>query len=244
MRIASFVRFAIAVGIAAAAVLVLFAVLLFTAPERLIKTLRRRSPEVLYSVERDDKVVALTIDDGPDAEDTPKILDVLKKYNAHATFFLITGHIPGNEEIVKRTLAEGHELGNHFTADEPGIALSDEAFERKLLMADAALREFTPEIKWARPGSGWYNDRMLATIRKHGYRAALGSVYPYDPQIGSSRFSAYYVLAKTRPGAIIILHDYDKRGARTARALEMILPALVKRGYRIVTLSELVEGGQ
>jgi peptidoglycan/xylan/chitin deacetylase (PgdA/CDA1 family) len=67
------------------------------------------------------KAVALTLDDGPDAATTPAILDLLRQHGARATFLLITSRVPGNEELVRRMLAEGHEIGNHMPRDEPSI---------------------------------------------------------------------------------------------------------------------------
>lgn len=222
----------------ATTLIVVGAVVLFQ-PEWLVSSLRGYSPQVLYAVETDRPVVALTIDDGPDPYDTPRILEVLNEHDARATFFLITSRIPGNEDLVERMLAEGHELGNHLTSEVPSISLPLEEFERQLLEADRALSEFT-ETRWMRPGSGWYNDSMLEVVNEHGYRTALGSIYPYDPQHGSAWFSAQYVLWKAKPGAVIVLHDHNARGARTAEALATILPELLRRGYRVVTLSELV----
>ena len=243
MEKALIVRTAVTTGIAA---FISFGVALWLKPEWLIAHLRKQSPEVLYSVDTDEKVVALTIDDGPDPCGSPRILDVLNEYDAHATFFLISEHIIGNEIFVERMVAEGHELGNHLTADEPSIALSNGEFERELLEADLALTEYVDDVKWMRPGSGWYNEEMLATIKKHDYQCALGNVYPYDPQISIYWFSAYYVLGNVKPGSVIVLHDYDRRGGRTAKALEIILPKLTERGYRVVTLSELagVQAGE
>ncbi len=223
-------------------IVITFGTALWLKPEWLISRLRKKSPAVLYSVETEEKLVALTIDDGPDACGSPRILDVLKKYDAHATFFLISGHIPGNEEYVERMIAEGHELGNHLIEDKPSIALSDKEFEHELLEADEAISQYA-KPKWVRPGSGWYNDEMLATMKKHDYQCALGNVYPYDPQISIYWFAAYYVLGNIKPGSVIVLHDYNRRGGRTAQALEIILPKLQKRGYTVVTLSELVEEG-
>ena len=234
------VRTAVTTGIT---VFISFGVALWLKPEWLISRLRKQSPEVLYSVDTDEKVVALTIDDGPDTCGSPRILDVLDEYDAHATFFLISEHIPGNEVFVERMVAEGHELGNHLTADEPSIALSNEEFEQELLEADLALTEYVEDVKWMRPGSGWYNEEMLATIKEHGYQCALGNVYPYDPQISIYWFSAYYVLGNVKPGSVIVLHDYNRRGGRTTKALEIILPKLAERGYKVVTLSELVKNG-
>ena len=223
-------------------IFVLFGIALWLKPEWLIAQIRKKSPSVLYSIETEEKIVALTIDDGPDSCGSPRILDILKKYDAHATFFLISNHIEGNEEYVKRMVAEGHELGNHLTEDQPSISLSNDEFERKLLEADEAISKFTDtEIKWMRPGSGWYNDEMLATAKKHNYQCALGNVYPYDPQISIYWFAAYYVLGNVKPGSVIVLHDYNRRGGRTTKALEIILPKLKEQGYKVVTLSELIE---
>lgn len=225
-------------------VFLFFGLAIWLQPEWLIARLRKRSPEVLYSVETDEPVVALTIDDSPDAQHSAEILELLNRHQSRATFFMITGRIPGNEGVVQRMVEEGHELGNHLTRDEPSIALSNEEFERELVKADKVLSQYA-HVVWVRPGSGWYNQEMLATIKKRGYRTALGSVYPYDPQIGFAWYMAQYVLWKVRPGAVIVLHDYLRRGQRTIRALEIILPKLAERGYRVVTLSELaaVNGG-
>lgn len=231
-------RTTLMLGIIIGGGVLIFFILLCFQPEWLLSRLRRRSPDVLYSVETQAPIVALTIDDGPDASSSPLILDILEEYRARATFFLISEHIPGNEVIVERMIAEGHELGNHLTADEPSINLSPQDFEQELLEADKILSRFM-DVQWIRPGSGWYNQGMLATIKKYGYQCALGSVYPYDPQLGFSWFSANYVLWKVKPGAVIVLHDYDTRGHRTAKALEIILPELEERGYQVVTLSEL-----
>ncbi len=232
-------RVALIIGSIGASVFILFGGVLLLQPEWLFSRLRQRSPEVLYAVDTQSKVVALTIDDGPDENTTPQILDILEEHDARATFFLITDRVPGNEALIQRMTAEGHEIGNHMTADEPSINMSLELFEEKMVAADTVLSEFG-DVLWLRPGSGWYNDDMLAVIEEKGYRCALGSVYPYDPQVGSAWFSIHYVLWKTKPGDIIVLHDYQARGRRTARALETILPELVRRGYQIVTLSELI----
>jgi peptidoglycan/xylan/chitin deacetylase (PgdA/CDA1 family) len=215
-------------------------VLLFLEPEWVVERLRKRSPEVLYSIDTSELIVSLTIDDGPDSIETQKILDVLKEHDAHATFFVIASRVPGNEDILRRIVNEGHEIANHLFYDQPSITLSDEQFESQLQKADKLLSEFGA-VRWFRPGSGWYNEGMLEIVENNGYRCALGSVYPFDPQIGSAWFIENYVLSKITPGAVIVLHDYGERGARTAEALETILPTLIDRGYRVVTLSELVE---
>jgi peptidoglycan/xylan/chitin deacetylase (PgdA/CDA1 family) len=206
----------------------------------IVERVARRAPQVLYFVQTDEPVVALSIDDGPDASATPGILAVLAEHDARATFFVISGRVPGNELLLERLVAEGHELGNHMTSDTPSIALGPEEFERRLLEAHAVLSNYAVP-GWFRPGSGWFDGPMLATLARHDYRCALGSVYPFDAQLPWSWFAARYILWAAQPGSIIVLHDGGNRGGRTARTLSAVLPELARRGLRVTTLSELAE---
>ena len=186
--------------------------------------------------------IALTIDDAPDPETTPAILDVLRSHASRATFFVITSQLAdvpaGADPILVRMRAEGHEIGNHMTRDRVSIRLDSATYEKDLAQADSALRPYGP-LRWARPGSGWYSARTVRAMRRAGYECALGSVYPIDAGLGWPWLSERYILAHARPGAIIILHDRGVRGERTAAVLARVLPALRARGYSIVTLSEV-----
>ena len=197
-----------------------------------------RHPDVIYSFDTDNKAVALTIDDGPDPVSTRLILDTLAENKATATFFILTDHIPGNEALLEEMVSSGHELGNHLNRDEPSIDLDPPVFESELIRSHALLSEFS-ETDWFRPGSGRYDDWMLDILVKHDYHCVLGSIYPLDAQIRSSWFAKKVILWKVKPGAIIILHDAGSRGVRTARILADVLPELHKKGYRIVSLTEL-----
>jgi peptidoglycan/xylan/chitin deacetylase (PgdA/CDA1 family) len=214
--------------------------LLLIQPDWLLGSLSKR---VTYSVRTEKPIVALTIDDGPDASTTPAILDLLNEYGAAATFLVITERIPGNEQLLERMIAEGHELGNHMTNEEPSIRLGREGFAKDLGAADTTLSEFD-EIRWVRPGSGWFTANMIDTVESRGYRMALGSVYPFDHLIPSSWFASEFILWRIRPGDVIVLHDHRWRGERTADTLSRVLPELINRGYKIVTLSELVDLGE
>lgn len=208
-------------------------------PAWLLDWLAARYPGCLYRVPVQAPVVALTVDDGPDTATTPRILDELRRHGARATFFLIAERVAGRERLVHRLVAEGHEVGNHFTRDRPGIRLAAGQFERDLEEAHQALAPYG-RARWARPGSGWYSQAMIATMARHGYRCALGSVYPYDAAIPSPAFARWHILRNARPGAILVLHDSGARGRRTARVLRAVLPELHRRGFRVVSLSELV----
>jgi peptidoglycan/xylan/chitin deacetylase (PgdA/CDA1 family) len=212
---------------------------LWMAPRWVVPTLAARSPGVLYFMPTAERVVALTVDDGPDASTTPAILEVLREYGARATFFLISERARAAEAVVAAIVRAGHELGNHLTRDEPSIRLGPRRFEAALTEAHEALSRAAP-LCWARPGGGWYDRAMLDVMERHGYRCALGSVYPYDPHLPSARFAAAFILRHVHPGAVIVLHDGGRRGARTARTLRRVLPELARRGYRVTTLSDLV----
>ena len=211
----------------------------WTAPDWLVPRLARRYPGCLYQVPTKRKIVALTIDDGPDPRSTPAILDELKRHGARATLFLITGRLKGQSSLMRRLVGEGHQLGNHFTQDRPSIRLDSAEFEADLLAAHHALSPWGHPV-WARPGSGWYSQEMVATMRRHLYRCALGSVYPLDAAIPSVAWATHYILRHVQPGAIVILHDGGNRGKRTVRTLGRVLPELRRQGYQVVTLSELM----
>ena len=228
------IGFGVTGGLALAA-----AAVLWSAPRWLIDQLARRHPGCLYRVPTRAPLVALTIDDGPDSISTPLILAELRRQEARATFFLIAGRVRGQEQLVRAIASEGHELGNHFTRDRSSVRLSPSAFEADLLLAHEVLAPYAA-VSWARPGSGWYSGAMIDVMRRHGYRCALGSIYPYDATIPSAGFAARYIIWHTRPGAVVVLHDGGSRGRRTAQVLSEVLPELRRRGFRVVSLSELV----
>ena len=218
--------------------LVLLALALWTAPRWLVPRIAARSPRCLFTVPTRERVVALTLDDGPDSADTRDILDVLRDNDARATFFLISSRVPDNEGLVAAMVGEGHELGNHLTRDEASARLTPAAFATAVREAHAVLGRFGP-VRWLRPASGWYNEAMLDTIEREGHRCALGSIYPYDAHHPWAGVSAAYILSNARPGGVIVLHEGGSRGRRTVEVLRRVLPELRARGYRIATLSEL-----
>ena len=209
-------------------------------PKPLVYRLAYHSPDVLYFVKTEEKIIALTIDDGPHPVVTPKILDVLSEHQVPATFFLIGERVEKNKEIIRQIVKQGHEIGNHHMQDRPSIKLSEAEFERQLLEADEILSEFA-QVKWFRPASGWFNQRMLRQLEKYNYKCALGSVYPYDAAIHNVTFLSNYILDNVFPGAIIILHDGTLERKVTVDVLKRIIPKLKSHGYRFVTLTVLTK---
>ncbi len=208
-------------------------------PFSLTSRIAASHPECVFYASTSSRVVALTVDDGPDSSTTPQILNLLRRHSAHATFFMISSRAAGNDSLIRRTLREGNEIGNHMSRNEASIRLSPREFERSLIEADTVLRKFAT-LRWLRPGSGWFNDSMIATMQRHRYRCALGSVYPFDPQLPFARYSLRTILGHVRPGSIIVLHDGGYKGRNTIRVLTRLLPELARRGYSVVTLSQLM----
>ncbi len=224
------------------AMVAIVAALLLAPPPWLFDRLARAFPGCLYRVATDSRVIALTIDDGPDSVATPLILQQLRRHSARATFFLIASRVAGHEDLVRRIVAEGHELGNHFMYDRQGLRLSPAEFAGDLEQAGRILSPYA-SIGWARPGAGWYSPAMVAAMEQGGYQCALGSVYPFDANIPWAGFAREHILRNVRPGSIVVLHDRGARGRRTADVLTGVLPELGRRGYRVVSLGELVTGG-
>jgi peptidoglycan-N-acetylglucosamine deacetylase len=221
-------------------VLLILAICLnFLFPQRwLIKLLSPDiCPHAVYFKTTEEPIIALTIDDSPDANTTKDILAVLAEYQVVATFFPIANKTANNRAIIETIIRDKHEIGNHLTEDEPSIKLK-ENFATELNKAHQILSAFTA-VKWLRPGGGWCDLAMVKIAKKYNYQIALGSVWSYDTHIPSSRFASWFILTNTKPGSIIVLHDVAQRGARTIITLRKILPELQKKGYRFVTLSEM-----
>jgi peptidoglycan/xylan/chitin deacetylase (PgdA/CDA1 family) len=208
-------------------------------PGPVVRWLSRRFPDVLFHQPQAGPLIALSFDDSPHETLTPRILDLLAAYDARATFFMIGDHIPGNEEVIRRLIAEGHELGNHMMSDTSSAELPPAEFERQLLHVHELLAPFGP-VRWFRPGHAWFTQRMLDQVQRLGYRCGMASAYALEFLPVSAPYAARHILHNIRPGGVIVLHDGKLDRVRTVHVLRRILPELRRRGYRIVTMSELV----
>lgn len=223
--------------------------IIYKPPHFLIRYLARRYPMVLWHVPSvNSTTIALTIDDAP-SDHTAEILEVLAENEAAATFFVIGGQVAGREVVLQTIVAGGHELGNHGMHDEPATSLATTELARQIVDVESLIASaysnagVSPQKppRYYRPGSGFFSRRMLDLAGDLRFKVVLGSVYPHDAQIPSAWLNARHILSMARPGAIIICHD---RRSWTAPMLRNVLPALRRDGYRIVTVSQLVEEAQ
>ncbi|GIF00423.1 polysaccharide deacetylase family protein [Paractinoplanes rishiriensis] len=194
--------------------------------------------DVLWYVRTPEPVFALTFDDGPHPATTPGLLPVLARHGARATFFLIGSRVAAHPELVAAIAAAGHEIGNHLMRDEPSVRLSDARFRSDLAETNALLAPYG-EVRWFRPGSGWFTPRMLRAAGEMGLRAVLGTVAaahrgePSDAQIASR------IGATVRPGSIVVLHEGTEPRRGVVETVDQLLSALAGRGLAAVTVSDL-----
>lgn len=188
----------------------------------------------------DRKLVALTFDDGPHPGRTPEILDILKKYNIKATFFLIGQNIEYYPEIVQREVEEGHEIGNHTyshqvlsSCDEKKLMLEIDEFETAL----SDVCNYTSTL--LRPPCGAFKDSFTEITENEGYELVLWNIDTRDWEHKSVDNIVKIILENVKDGDIILMHDYISGNSPTPEALTFIIPALLNEGYEFVTVSEL-----
>lgn len=213
--------------------------------------------EAIFSIPTLSPMIALTIDDVGD-DSTSLILNAINDYNqsldssqdyVRATFFIITSYLESNSDILTKIINQGHEIGNHGVYDRTHADLTQEEFAQELNQAHNRLNQcHNFNIKWFRPGRGWYNQKMFSVLKqatqKWGYypQFALASFIPLDTFkiTENPDFTYCYISQFIFSGAIWVIHGGDKtRADNTAKLLTKILPLMRQNQYQIVTLTEL-----
>lgn len=227
-------------------------------PRRVARRVARSVLGTVTSVETTERVAALTFDDGPDPRWTPAVLEILERYGARATFFMVGKSAAAHQALVKRTSDAGHAIGNH-SWDHPCFTLIGARERRWQLRAcRAALTPFGTGIM--RPPFGYQSlasrvDAMIAGYDVVGWTMEVGDWYDSDaPRMAEA------LRARLRPGRIILLHDTlfvpteADRGPVLGQlpnpdrhamleALESFLSA-VTPGFQFVTVPELLRRGR
>ena len=199
--------------------------------------------EVLCYVDTAERAFALTFDDGPHPSTTPALLDVLAKHSARATFFLIGERVRGNEAILERIAADGHELANHLMRDERSVFLPAVRFRHELAHVKSLLGRYGP-VHWVRPGSGWFTPAMLRAAGREEMRIVLGTVAAmHTGGPGDGRITAM-LAGEIRPGSIVVLHEGTPTRRGVVATTDELLARLSAQGLSAVTISELVTLGR
>lgn len=188
------------------------------------------------------KYIALTFDDGPHATQTDEILAVLDRFQVKATFFPIGENIELYPEVTKRVCEAGHEIGNHTYTHAHVSKLSEEALRKEIEDTAALIKAqcgVTPVL--FRPPGGDISDSAVKLVNEMGYRYVLWSwkLDTRDWAAVSVDSVVNTVLKNVGDGNIVLFHDYVVGKSPTAKALEILIPALLEQGYRFVTVSQL-----
>jgi polysaccharide deacetylase family sporulation protein PdaB len=200
---------------------------------------------VTYSGARSNqkKLVALTFDDGPDSKYTDQILNLLKKQNITATFFVIGEHAAAHKDVMKRIISAGHEIGNHSWSHSDLTKLDEQQLEAEIDKTDEVIQSLTNQpTTLLRPPYGAVSQQVIEYAEK-SHKIVNWSVDSRDWEGISTERILQNIKKEVRPGAIILQHSAGgKNGnlSNTVQALPLIIAYLKEHGYQFVTVSNLI----
>lgn len=193
---------------------------------------------------KDRPHVALTFDDGPHPEITPRLLDVLDRRGARATFFLVGERVLRWPELAARIAGSGHAVGSHGFAHRRDWWRSTKALGDDLDRAEQAIGESLAEPKLFRPPFGVLSPTWYLAARRRGYTCVLWSVASHDWKTTDVEYVARRVTVRLKPGALIALHECRARTGEgfghTVEVVDRCLSELTKRGLEAVSVGSFL----
>lgn len=195
--------------------------------------------ELVHRVDTEEKVIALTFDDGP-TQFTETVLNTLDEKGVKATFFVIGKSLEQFPDLGKAIVDSGHELGNHSYTHQRFLLksqhfINDEIEKTNMLIRQAGYEEdihFRPPYGKKLFGLPWY-------LSQHKIKTIMIDLEP-DTYGSTKRFFLEYTLEKAKPGSILLLHPFCENCSAQREAIGEIIDAMQERGYRFVTISELL----
>lgn len=186
------------------------------------------------------KVVAITFDDGPHPTQTPKVLDILKEYNAKATFFCIGKNIDGHENILERIDKEGHTIGNHSLTHSNLFPLqSTKKIITELDICEKKIENVIhKKINLFRPSFGVTNPLIAKAVKHKKYITIGWNIRSFDTLGKPHEKTVNRIKRKLKPGSVLLLHD---RLPGSDLLLKMILEMLKTENYEITTIGQLFD---
>lgn len=185
----------------------------------------------------DEKVVALTFDDGPHPVTTALLLHTLKRHQIKATFFVVGQKAEEYPELLRRIAENGHQVACHTYSHDNLVYLSPHEADNELTYWE---KDVDPIIgrgtRYLRPPGGDFDGDTISMLRRRGYGLALWSVNPGDWHSPPPSSIVKFIIDRVHPGAVILMHD---DGVNTIRALPTVIKRLKSSGYRFVTLKQM-----
>lgn len=190
-----------------------------------------------FQSEPNGREIAITFDDGP-TDFTPKILELLDRYNAKATFFCIGKQVEKHPDIFNQIIAKDHEIGNHtFNHSNSTGFFSSKKIIDEIQKTDEEFLKYNIKTKLYRPPFGITNPNIAKAIKKLNKKSIGWNIRSLDTVLEDESKILKRILPKVKPGSIILLHDTSEK---SARVLENLLLNLHHQNYRFVTVSELL----
>lgn len=186
-----------------------------------------------------NKKIAITFDDGPHPEITPKVLQLLKQYNAKATFFCIGQNIEKHSEILRAISDNGHDIGNHsFSHDFMIDFNSTEKWLQEIKQADIGIHKITgKKTTLFRPPFGVITPKLANALKITEHKVIGWNIRSFDTAIKNPKSIFKRITKPIHPGAIILLHD---KHHHVLSVLEHLLQFLQEHDYQAVTINELL----
>jgi polysaccharide deacetylase family sporulation protein PdaB len=192
----------------------------------------------IYSVETDEKKVAISFDTAWGADKTQGILDILKQYNVNATFFMVGFWVEDYPEMVKAIDEQGIEIGTHSNTHPDFVKLSEEQMKLELSTSIKSIESIIDkEVKLFRAPYGSYNNTMLNLVDKMGIKTIQWDVDTLDWKGLSGSEICERVMSKVKNGSIILCHN---NADHVLDALPLMLERLINAGYEICSVGELI----
>ena len=206
-------------------------------PAKIPQFIKRIFPNYVWDFSSKGKTIYLTFDDGPTPEITEWTLDMLKQYNAKATFFCIGNNVAKHPEIFQLLLKEGHSIGNHTQDHVKGWSTSTEKYIDNVIKAETiiskALVNSQYELSLFRPPFGQIKKTQGKALARRGYKVIMWSVvaFDWDNKISRERSLKNVINATSEKNNIIIFHDSVKASRNMTYALPKVLAHFSKKGY-------------
>jgi len=199
---------------------------------------------VISQIDTNQRIIALTFDDGPDAKFTSLMLDVLKKHEIKATFFVLGAKCEKNPELIYRIYKEGHEIGNHSYSHANFNHKDQHFILNEIRQTNAIIHRLTGKKPWLfRPPGGYLSYDLVDICKAEDLTIAYWT-YQQDSKDWknglSAKHIANHIINNIAPGQIIILHDGCPNANETVKAVDILVPQLKKQGYQFVPLGDLI----
>lgn len=202
---------------------------------------------LIRNVPVEEKVVALTFDDGPDPVSTPVLLEILGKHQAQATFFVLGERAQKYPQIILQMTSSGHEVANHSYTHSDFNKLNKEQIREEIRQTNRIIAQLSGQTPVLfRPPGGFLSCEMVDLVAGEGMLVAYWTWQQdsKDWRRGKPATAiASHIVANIQPGQIIIMHDAGENGLQTAKAVDILLSQLRQDGYRFVTMGELIRLG-